>query len=1149
MLDYQKKLKPLLYKKSKEQILAFIKSEISTAEYEIAINSNPFLKKAKLLGNRFQNVEEIFQRHLYGFTGNLKKELFWSIYNLTQEPDLINLFLHNKNLFEEQILLGNYAEAETILGSIRNNSGENLWTIEMTLLLKEYKYGTKENWKELSEYLTKLKSPFYKFLINFYSKRIEENMSVENCFTQFQNDFDAVVSDSMVKDFIVFKSIFFANFTYEHDDLEGVLFISNLFSVIDQYLIMIEVLIKLISTSKKNDKIILNLVKRLISKNIQDYRLFNIVNLLEEKNEILIQEKNKSILQVIDEYSLGNFENCIQLCSNKLKDNPSVFELYEIYCKSLINLGNDFQPTKISILIDKVLDATYRALLFNEESERFRSKILKYSLTFLSFNFGKQLSAFANLLVGDEYSNGHLIIGCLSSSTNNPRLLTFNLDNRNNILQKYNVFKDRPSFNTNLFIIGRNDENDTHISKNKLQADVYLSKRLFNQGEFEKVIEILISYVNNNQQIVPFYYDNILSLLFESYLNTNLLKEGMQLYASILADRKFYTNRFDVIELCEKIKINGVENFANFIELPILFSSTSKDYDLYEIYIEFMLSQGIEYPSKLSINHLISQFSLEKIIYFLRYVCTISTIQYSLEFSSIDKAEQERHEIYNLLKQLDNRNSSIYDNEIAEILRAGAVRKAIKEVDEGRLYVNIESLKNLQMNNVKESFNRYKEIELTTKNNGLIGFNASKERNWINPEFQQNNLNPELNNQAFLAFKSIYIETRDKFLFSKEYGLESCLSGRIRHGTLKNLLRSVFEKLNLITSKSGDTYIDNVYWQEQFRYDMALNKNIQDSLKKFSRGIDDLTTHIVDSQIQIQTEKNTDKSNGLFNYASNDTSLNEFFNLFKDSFDNYNSLITRIYSELAATTSLHIVPYVKKILTTDIKNKFQRLIEELQAGIRSHSDNNPNLFPKELLANVSKSSTDIQTELDNVAEWFNFSTSDSSSLLDIETILNASKELTNKFNPSCSIEPEIILNCPKDLSVIASSMLIFVFHILMDNIIKHSKLNSPSIVVRIIVNQIDDFIEIKVINNIHPSVDLEVITERLKSIKENWNNNEKIERSSLEGGSGFDKIKRILLYEALAKTDKFEFSIDQDEVSISLFLPFKTLNNEQSVNN
>src|SRR5690606_8643523 len=118
-------------------------------------------------------------------------------------------------------------------------------------------------------------------------------------------------------------------------------------------------------------------------------------------------------------------------------------------------------------------------------------------------------------------------------------------------------------------------------------------------------------------------------------------------------------------------------------------------------------------------------------------------------------------------------------------------------------------------------------------------------------------------NPAFLAFKSIYLETREKFLFSKEYGLDSSLSTRIRHGALKNHIRSVFEKLNLVTSKLGDEYLENGRWAEQLFFDEEINNLVQTRLKAFSKEIDDYTTYIVDNLIQIQTERHHDKEEGL----------------------------------------------------------------------------------------------------------------------------------------------------------------------------------------------------------------------------------------------------------------------------------------------
>ncbi len=1132
-MDYlQKKLRPLINnsKIPAFQAVAFIKNDFNPGDFETAIESKSLYKKIKLQNSSFKSIEDVVQREPFIFTNDIKKELFWLLYNIKQESKKIDGFLLLKKKFEDSFLLSNYEEAYTILQTIRNEFGENLWTIEMSLLLKEFQYNTKENWSELSNLLSKLNSPFYQFFVNFFSKRIEENMSFDNCISQFQSDFDGVICDKMIKDFLVFKSLYnAANFDYAYKNFEGVLYLANMFSTIDQYLIAIDVAIKLISYESKNDPIILQFVSKILPLISNDDKLFNIVNLIDKKKEVIVLENTVPILLILDEYSIGNFENCIKLCVDALKIKPSVFELYEIYCKSLINLNLDFENLNFSPLIDKILFSVYNSLLYNNESETYCYKLLKYSLALLSFDFGKKLSAFVTSLGKDVLMNHHSLIGCLSSTINNPRLLNLNLDSREeNFIKKNECFMVSESFKINLFINGDNSQSNLIFSQNQLQSDVYKTRSLFYQSKFEEVIKIVEFYVGKSAS--PFYYDNILHLLFQSYIYTNRLKEAIILTATIISDKVFFTNKFNIEVLINKIQTKGHEVFANLIELPILFSLIKKDYDLYEIYIDYMLTYEEEYPSKLNIEDIVKIYSIEKVVYFLKEVCTVSTIRYSLEFKSIDEAEQERYEICMLLKKIDSSNNLIYEREISDLLRTGAVRKALKEFNAGRLYVNVESLKNLQSKNVKENFLRYKEIEMITKDKNLIGFNPSKVEQWVNYTDSQNN--SQFDNPSFLAFKAIYLETREKFLFSKEYGLDSCLSTNFRHGAVKNHLRSVFEKLNLVTVKEDEEYIDNYYWSERKVADYNSNYKIQERLKKFSQEIDEYTDYIRDNLIQIQTERFTDNKEGLFRYFTNDTLLLDFFQEHKTRFVSGDSIMEIIYSGLIQTTIFEIFQNIYEKFTISINNTFQKYVEDLQSDLRLLGVSNQS----ELLPNIIKSSTDIQSELEIIAESFFLNTTSSFSLLDIETIINASVEYTNKINPNNCISPEICIQ----FSLPAYSSLIFVFNNFFNNIIEHSKLSSEDLKVKIeVFNPKGNYLEVKVSNNISPLVNISETQKKLKIVKENWNNHENIERSNTEGGSGFDKIKRILLYEVIAKTDKFEYSVNAEEVQISLFLPFK----------
>ena len=79
---------------------------------------------------------------------------------------------------------------------------------------------------------------------------------------------------------------------------------------------------------------------------------------------------------------------------------------------------------------------------------------------------------------------------------------------------------------------------------------------------------------------------------------------------------------------------------------------------------------------------------------------------------------------------------------------------------------------------------------------------------------------------------------------------------------------------------------------------------------------------------------------------------------------------------------------------------------------------------------------------------------------------------------------------------------------------------------------------VKFTNNLNPNFNYDENVRKLQEVKNDWNDHSRIERSNKESGSGFDKIKRILIYEARAKTDLFDFEMKNNNMSILLYLPY-----------
>ena len=163
--------------------------------------------------------------------------------------------MNYKNKFETHIILCEFEQAKTILNEIENIFGVSLWSIEANLIIEEQINGSESNWNKLSFYLSEINNSIYEFIINSSSKRIESKLSHESYLNQFQNDIDNINAYDYIEDFFVFKNFNLANYEYKYPNLESVLFVSNIFSIIDQYLILIDVILYNISESNENDKL------------------------------------------------------------------------------------------------------------------------------------------------------------------------------------------------------------------------------------------------------------------------------------------------------------------------------------------------------------------------------------------------------------------------------------------------------------------------------------------------------------------------------------------------------------------------------------------------------------------------------------------------------------------------------------------------------------------------------------------------------------------------------------------------------------------------------------------------------------------------------------------------------------------------------
>lgn len=103
----------------------------------VLMGANPFPKSYKEIGS-----DDRFRR-----TDSVELELNWLALSLIKEKDLIQLFCRLKNIFEINLLNGNYSEARIVLEDIEKQVSISHWSVEQRLILDEYQFGSEENWE------------------------------------------------------------------------------------------------------------------------------------------------------------------------------------------------------------------------------------------------------------------------------------------------------------------------------------------------------------------------------------------------------------------------------------------------------------------------------------------------------------------------------------------------------------------------------------------------------------------------------------------------------------------------------------------------------------------------------------------------------------------------------------------------------------------------------------------------------------------------------------------------------------------------------------------------------------------------------------------------------------------------------------------
>jgi hypothetical protein len=1086
---------------------------------------------------------EIFKKTQI-FSGSTEKELQWITNAVAQYPTEANSFLKARTDFDTKLVLGDYAAATDVLRKVERDFGVSVWGLNNTFLLRELSEGLQANTRFLSEFNSREDlDSFLKVLANFLSVRCERQLSHENFqlkLSRYLMHFDsypelrALFAHLLGSDPVEFDLRYY----------DTVLYYISEASIIDRTLQLLRFLGTVVALRSSNLPALVPYIQ-LLEKCIQDPELRNIAIAAGAKNSVITEDFDRRVMQALDYYTVGDYENAKALCSALLLTKPTVFQLYELHVKCMIFSNDPFtSPFPKDSLADEIITAIDSVLRKTQDYSR-SIDLLSRAAEWLHYT---PLAAGCRYIVVSEttpanipLANGRVVI---ASEFLNPKIASLCEDRRNRKLIMSLMGTAYPDSVTTSFwsiITNAADSLESVVFPETISPDrrtFYTASVLIEREDFANAIPLLEELYRGrlaNRELRHYpLYDQVTSVLYGAYLKANETEKALSLYTENYLYDASLVRSLNSEALCLAIESQGSVHLARNIDVPIFYAAiTANPQMLYVAYDNFLSAHGYKTPADFISSA--TNFPTRRASVFLHRVCTQKVMAGSFHFSGTDSLENERLIVCQYLCRVDPTNQPTYSKEIDEITQRVFIRRGIQKVEEGKIYVDQTGIRNAGDKLLRESFRRYLDFA-TLERSGLRLLDTSKLQ--ITRSLTENQPHQPINLEKleaegirviftshYAVFKELFLDVRDRFISSSEYGLDSYLSVRIRHGTLQGQLRSRFETLHLVSQRDAQSnaYQLNLFWDSNLSgCTPAKKRSIQSLLASFSRDIDGITKHLKDEVIQVRTE--TRNPGGLFDFRFEDDVLLPRFIKSFEKVTTYQEFIDHVFAMLWNRTEISL-ERVRHYITVTLKDAFVQRLTALQADVR---DAVPDGAASELRANIATCLTAIQNECDRIGRWFTLTGAKYEANPTLEQVLTVCIASINNINPEVQIDPAIMITNDRAFDGQYFFSLFDIIRTLLDNASRHSGTNGAAPEMEISGNVASSDVVLRMRNAITSDVrsrdPVGFLRKRLATIQSRGVS-EDIKR---EGGTGYAKISKILQYD-LGRSDasiSFDYPIE-----------------------
>ncbi len=1063
-------------------------------------------------------------------------EFLWAASRVALHADRLSQFAVYFHEASELVLGSQLREALKLLDHVEEHFGKSLWAIKLRMALLQRVDGFEAQKRYAMSILQSNTNQFVKFIVHYVSIRNESALSPGSFRSMYERHREAQPGTDDVEAYGRFHIL--PKLYLSSEDCAWVLNLEDAGSLIDLYEALLGLTAQLHALDQEAFQKVALPGLRLLSDRITDRRLTSLTSSLNGKWTSL----STHVSQATFEQFLGGFYKDAALSArNALERGAPLWEFVDLLARASASVQGEI-PAKTDLLWMQIAAHMQALLVKDDRAAEGSDELWRVAMNFDGLSWANAVSGFLREEAGGEINRqaAHVPQGALTPPLVLHPMYALTLSRELGKLYLdccEHVFGETLTVRYNRELLGDTVPFAGCADLSKEAALLARSEWSLTQGDAESALA-LSRGLSADAGASPYFRNRAIRVVLESLISLDRLEECVSVATGLYVANHNLHPLLSTRELANRIDKGLRRKLFPDVSLAILFDMYAQ-YEGSELdarrrvaFQELLQAHGLSRPSQLA--NVLDRFERPKLLYFLRRVCVPAVfvpavISGVFVFNSSQEVEDERVAICQLLNELDSERSEEYQAEIKAITTSQAVQGGIKQVNDSKIYVDLDGVRKAADKNLRESFNRYRTFAESNVDQMIQEVMQALRKARAGDDTEVVTLRlPK--GEASDILQALIEDLRDEFVSNTQYGLDGYLSQRVRHGTLQGHLRSPLEAEKLITQQEAGSnrYRPNTYWAEQLLTSNEKVKNaVAHRLALFSQEFDGLVTRIRTEWIQI---RRTENERGLFDFRVSPALARLIATSFSHeaTFEEFvDTAIEFLWKQLDEKLTR-----VRNAIQTDAKKEFDRLLEKLKDDISSSTYG---IGDGDLLKVIVSARTAMQPALDRMAEWFRLPTETSSHPLPLSLAERVAEETINRFHPGfnlrtiCETSEDPVYPRPAWVSFVD------VFLILFENIVKHCGISSsPSVTVQI--RAAKETVDIRVTNQIAPGVRTAEARARITKIKEEMERGDYQQAVSREGGSGFHKIRKIIGEEFNSLRDmKCGFENDQEfAVEISM---------------